>query len=107
MSFGEQLRLARKNAGMTQKQLADAIGAKHNSISNWEKGQNQPDAETIRRLCRALKVEANHFFSGDDGQLSAVEFALFGEVRQLSEEDKRDVLEFIRFKRAQQEKRQG
>ncbi|MBQ1705450.1 MAG: helix-turn-helix transcriptional regulator [Clostridia bacterium] len=106
MGFGEQLRLARKNAGLTQKQLADAVGAKHNSVSNWEKGQNQPDAETIQRLCRALKVEANHFFDAGDG-LSEVEFALFGEVRQLSEADQRDVLEFIRFKRAQQEKREG
>ena len=94
MNFGEKLRQARKNCRLTQKELADAVGAKHNSISNWENGQNQPDAETIRRLCHALKVEPNY-----------LEFALYGEVRQLTEEDKQDVLEFARFKRALREKR--
>lgn len=106
MQFGEKLREARKNIGLTQKQLAEIVGAKHNSISNWEKGQNQPDAEMIRRLCEALQVEANFFF-GERQPLSEVEYALFGEVRRLSEEDQQDVLDFIRFKRSLSEKRKG
>ena len=40
-----------------------------------------------------------------ESQLSGVEFALFGEVRELTEQDKQDVLEFIRFKKALSEKR--
>lgn len=106
MEFGEKLRLARKSCRMTQKELAEAVGAKHNSISNWEKGQNQPDAETIRLLCRALGVEANYFFADSCVEPSPLEFALYGEVRQLTEEDQQDVLDFIRFKRALREKRQ-
>lgn len=105
MEFGEKLRQARKSCHMTQKELAEAVGAKHNSVSNWEKGQNQPDAETIRRLCRALGVEGNYFFSDNFQDPSPLEFALYGEVRQLTEEDKQDVLDFIRFKRALREKR--
>ena len=109
MSFGEKLRQARKKRGLTQKALAMAISAKHNSISNWEAGKNQPDSETIRQLCRALEVDPNYFFEADawSQQLSGVEFALFGEVRELSEQDKQDVLEFIRFKKGMQEKRRG
>ena len=38
---------------------------------------------------------------------SDLEFALFGEVRQLSPEDQQDVLNFIRYKRSLQEKRKG
>lgn len=105
MTFGEKLRQARKNCRLTQKELAEAVGAKHNSISNWENGQNQPDAEIIRRLCHALKVEPNYFFDDAAEETSALEFALYGEVRQLTEEDKQDVLEFARFKRALREKR--
>ena len=41
-----------------------------------------------------------------ESQLSGIEFALFGEVRHLSEQDKQDVLDFIRFKRAMSEKRE-
>ena len=36
MSFGTQLRRARKRKGLTQKELADAVGARHNTVSNWE-----------------------------------------------------------------------
>lgn len=109
MSFGEKLRQARKRRGLTQKELAQAVDARHNSVSNWESDKNQPDPETIRRLCRVLEVDPNFFFEAESlsSQLSGVEFALFGEVRELSEEDKRDVLEFIRFKRSQQEKGRG
>lgn len=107
MSFGTQLRQARKRRRLTQKALADAIGVKHNSVSNWESDRNQPDPETIRQLCEVLEVDSNWFFETDplESQLSGIEFALFGEVRELSEQDKRDVLEFIRFKKALSEKR--
>ena len=107
MSFGTQLRLARKQKKMTQMALAQAIGAKHNSVRTWESARNRPDPETIRQLCEVLEVDSNWFIETDrlESQLSGIEFALFGEVRELSEQDKRDVLEFIRFKKALSEKR--
>lgn len=60
MSFGTQLKNARKTAGLTQKQLADAIGAKHNSVSNWENDQNRPGPDTIAELCSVLNVSPNY-----------------------------------------------
>ena len=33
--FGAKLRIARKRANLTQRELAERIGAKHNSISQW------------------------------------------------------------------------
>lgn len=106
MTFGEKLRQARKAAGMTQKDLAQAVDLKHNAVSNWEKGISSPDPETIRRLCEILRMPPNFFFESEEsGALSGVEFALFGEVRQLSPEDQQDVLNFIRYKRSLQEKR--
>ncbi len=108
MTFGEKLRQARKAAGMTQKDLAQAVDLKHNAVSNWEKGISSPDPETIRRLCEILRMPPNFFFESQEGTaLSGVEFALFGEVRQLSPEDQQDVLNFIRYKRSLQEKRKA
>ncbi len=108
MSFGTQLRLARKRKGLTQKELADAVGARHNTVSNWEAGRNQPDPDTVRALCALLEVDSNYFYETEtvESQLSDIEFALFGEVRELSDQDKQDVLDFIRFKKAMREKRQ-
>lgn len=59
-SFGEKLRQARKRANLTQKQLADRIGALHNSVSQWECGINRPSQDVIRALCDALGVTADY-----------------------------------------------
>ena len=72
MSFGTQLRLARKRKGLTQKDLADAVGARHNTVSNWEAGRNQPDPDTVRALCALLEVDSNYFYETEavESQLS-------------------------------------
>ena len=64
MTFGAKLRSARRDAGLTQKELAAKIGAKHNSVSNWENDQNKPGPDTIELLCAILGVSPNYFFNG-------------------------------------------
>lgn len=66
MTLGQRLREARKCAGYTQKQLAGMIGAKHNSVSNWENGLNMPDPPTIESICEVLRVTPNYLLMGDE-----------------------------------------
>lgn len=47
LTFGEKIRDSRKAKGLTQKQLAENINAKHNSVSDWENNKNKPDPDTI------------------------------------------------------------
>ena len=54
--LAEQLTAARK-AGMTQEQLADALHVARTTISNWERGQRQPDLDTLRQLGRILRTD--------------------------------------------------
>jgi transcriptional regulator with XRE-family HTH domain len=56
MALGDRIKEARKKRGLTQKDLAVLINAKHNSISNWENNQNKPDPDTIELICGALDV---------------------------------------------------
>lgn len=56
MAIGDRIKEARKAKGMTQRQLADEIHAKHNSVSNWENNQNKPDPDTIELICGVLNV---------------------------------------------------
>ena len=66
MTLGEKIRAARKAKGLTQKELAVMIKAAHNSISNWENDQNNPDPNTIQHLCWALDFTyAMHNHSGN------------------------------------------
>ena len=68
-TLGSRIKQARKNKGLTQRQLADLIGAKHNSISNWEKDQNKPDPDTIELLCGVLDITPNWLLKSFDKKL--------------------------------------
>lgn len=57
--FGAKLRLARKRAGLTQKQLAERVGALHNSVSQWECGISRPTQDMIKTLCAVLGTTAD------------------------------------------------
>jgi len=63
--LGDRIREARKRKGLTQRQLADLIGAKHNSISDWENNKNNPDPNAIELLMGALDVDANSLLGWD------------------------------------------
>lgn len=65
MALGERLKDAREMKKYTQKQLAELVGAKHNSISNWEKGKNRPSTFMIERLCRTLEITPSYLISGN------------------------------------------
>lgn len=61
-SFADQLTSARKAAGMTQEQLADAVHVARNTVSSWERGRTQPDLDTLRLLGQVLHFD---FMNGD------------------------------------------
>ena len=56
MGTGERIRKARNTAGMTQQQLADAIGKTKSAIANYEKGDRTPDKATIADIAVALGI---------------------------------------------------
>lgn len=47
---------ARRQAGMTQSELAKAIGATQPIISNWERGATKPSVENLYKVSQVLKV---------------------------------------------------
>ena len=59
MGIGEKIRHARQKAGMSQEELADAIQVKRNTLTAWEIGRNEPNAETIRKIALACNVSTD------------------------------------------------
>lgn len=51
--MGEKLRKARQAAGMTQAQLAEAIGCKQKDVSRWEAGR-EPGVLTVKKMAQVL-----------------------------------------------------
>ena len=58
MSTYSSLAALRADAGMTQVELAAAVGVGQGRISEWERGAHVPSARSIDRLAGALGVPA-------------------------------------------------
>ncbi|MBQ1436329.1 MAG: helix-turn-helix domain-containing protein [Ruminococcus sp.] len=81
-NFADQLTAARKAAGMTQEQLADAVHVARNTISSWEHGRTQPDLDTLRLLGQVLHFD---FVNGETApQAEAEKPAEAAPVKKLS-----------------------
>lgn len=91
MTFGQRLRQSRTVKKMTQKQLASAVGAKHNSVSDWENDKNKPDPDTIELLCGVLEITPNYLLNSSDDDISPFEKEMIKKYRSLDEHGKRMV----------------
>lgn len=63
--IGKFLSELRKERGMTQQQLADAIGVSNKTISKWECGKGMPEMSSITPLCQTLQINVNELVSGE------------------------------------------
>ena len=85
LTFGEKIKDARKSKNLTQKQLAQQIDAKHNSVSDWENDKNRPDAATIEILCKVLNITPNYLLDTSPGEYTPAEKTLIEKYRFISE----------------------
>lgn len=59
MSFTEDLKKARKTAGVSQKELAERLQVYQKDISRWENGERTPSVEVFTRICKELGASAD------------------------------------------------
>lgn len=59
MTIGENLKKARQNVGMTQKELAEKLNVYPKDICRWETGARVPGADKLAAICRALNASAD------------------------------------------------
>lgn len=59
MNIGENLKKARKAAGLTQKELAERMDIYQKDISRWENNELTPTALNLAKICRTLNVSAD------------------------------------------------
>ena len=59
MAFKDVLKQLRTSRGMTQKELALAVGVSQNAISMYETGHREPDIKLLSAIGEALDVDMN------------------------------------------------
>ena len=66
MSIAKKLPLTRKQKGLTQQALADAIGIHVSQIKRYESGKSQPSVEALKKIAKTLRVSADSLIFDDD-----------------------------------------
>ena len=62
--FGKRLQLARKEAGMTQQELADQVFVDRKHISNLERGERCCSLDLLIELSEVLDVSTDYLLKG-------------------------------------------
>lgn len=61
-TFGLYLQKKRKEADLSQKELANRLSVLKSTIGKWENGISYPDVAIVPDLCRELKIDEAEFF---------------------------------------------
>jgi len=87
--LGRRLAQLRQDAGLTQAQLADAVGIAFESISRHERGATLLGLSRLRELAGVLGVELHDFFlpTNDEPERQAALSALHDQLRGRPAED--------------------
>lgn len=59
LNIGENIRKRRREAGLTQEALGDALGVSFQAISRWENGTSYPDIEFLPTLAKYFGVSVD------------------------------------------------
>jgi transcriptional regulator with XRE-family HTH domain len=101
MTFGEKIKTARISKHYTQRQLAELINAKHNSISDWEKDKSKPDMDTVELICGVLDLSPGYLMdsvktSAPNSELSDTYTELIELYSKLSEDSQKAIMQILR-----------
>ncbi|MEM9964954.1 MAG: helix-turn-helix transcriptional regulator [Asticcacaulis sp.] len=64
LHLGKRLRRRRRLLGLTQQQLALAVGIRFQQIQKYECGANRISAARLFQLAKALETPVNYFYDG-------------------------------------------
>lgn len=67
-SFGNYLFSLRRNAGLTQSELAGKLGVTNKAVSKWENGRAKPNVDMLRKLAALLKVSVESLLAVREGE---------------------------------------
>ena len=100
MTFGEKLKEARKEAGLSQEQFAQKLSVSRSAVAKWESDKGMPDINNLKAMAQLLDISVDYLLDEDE-KLSfnetkeAIDLDLFevtGKCR-----DKKDAACYARF----------
>ncbi|MCI8640320.1 MAG: helix-turn-helix transcriptional regulator [Clostridia bacterium] len=101
MTFGERLKMLRKDFNISQDDLGKKIGVARTSIANYETNRNYPTSEVLEKLSDVFNVSIDYLLCKTDIRSydkdnQEFRFAYHKEMEGLTEEEVADALRFYK-----------
>jgi transcriptional regulator with XRE-family HTH domain len=95
---GRKIRQLRRQRKLTQVELAERIGIHQSDLSRMEQGEYKVGLDTLLKILQTFDLSIGDFFEESDGAES-----VYQKLRSLSTVARREVENFIEFKRRQEQ----
>jgi transcriptional regulator with XRE-family HTH domain len=66
MRGGDLVLMARRRAGLTQRELAEGVGCQQATIARWERGDREPAWEDVQAVAEACGLQVDVHLVGED-----------------------------------------
>lgn len=106
--FSELLRELRLKKGVTQIELAKAIGVSNGNVGDWERGRSKPGYDALISLSRFFEISAGRLLelpplpenppACDGIPLSQAEADLLAMFRLLDDRAREDIFDYVNMK---------
>ena len=101
MTFGERLKILRKNFEISQDDLGKKIGVARTSVANYETNRNYPTSEVLEKLSDVFNVSIDYLLCKTDikhydKDEKAFRFAYHKEMEGLTDEEIANALRFYK-----------
>jgi len=114
MEFSERLKKLRKDAGLTQVDVAEKLGISQPAYASWERGIKKPTQENLVKLSKILYVSVDYLLGNTENKqtsdvLEDIELLFRMNSKGLTEEEKlvfkKELIEFMKERKKAFEKR--
>ena len=102
MAFAERLKELRKQAHLTQVELAKRLGIGQSSYADWERGKKKPTQENLVKIAQILNVSVDYLVGNSEeksDELDNIELLFRMNSKGLTEKEKeifkKELIEFM------------
>lgn len=106
MEFSERLKELRKQAHLTQVELANKLGIVQSSYADWERGKKKPTQDNLVKIAQVLNVSVDYLVGNSEekaDELDNIELLFRMNSKGLTKEEKeifrKELIEFMEKRR--------
>ena len=102
MEFSERLKELRKQAHLTQVELASKLGIVQSSYADWERGKKKPTQDNLVKIAQVLNVSVDYLVGNSEekaDELDNIELLFRMNSKGMTDEEKeifkKELIEFM------------